>query len=182
MQAGLAAAGKEDPPAPDPDELSALVAEHGESIYRVALSVVRDPGLAEDIAQETLVKAWIALPTFRGEASLKSWVLRIARNTAISTLRARRSVLMDPFTMPEEAQPVERSVERRVENRAAMGDFVAALNELDDLSRSCIVLRELEGLSYDEISQVLDVPLSTVKTRLLRGRRRLGLVLEEWAP
>ncbi len=167
---------------PDPDDLSALVAEHGDSIYRVALSVVRDPALAEDIAQDTLVKAWLALPTFRGEASLKSWVLRIARNTAISTLRSRRAVVMDPFTMPEETIAPERSVEKRVENREAMDDFVVALNDLDDLSRSVVVLRELEGLAYDEIAQVLDVPLSTVKTRLLRARRRLGSVLEEWAP
>ena len=167
---------------PDPDDLSQLVAEHGESIYRVALSVVRDPALAEDVAQDTLVKAWLALPTFRGESSLKSWVLRIARNTAISTIRTRRSVVMDPFMMPEEASAADRSVERKVETNEAMEDFVGALGELDDLSRSVVILRDVEGLSYDEISEVLDVPLSTVKTRLMRARRRLGSALEEWAP
>lgn len=167
---------------PDPDDLSQLVSEHGESIYRVALSVVRDPALAEDVAQDTLVKAWLALPTFRGESSLKSWVLRIARNTAISTIRTRRSVVMDPFMMPEETSHTERSVERKVETNEAMEDFVDALGELDDLSRSVVILRDVEGLSYDEISEVLDVPLSTVKTRLMRARRRLGSALEEWAP
>ena len=167
---------------PDPDDLSRLVAEHGESIYRVALSVVRDPALAEDVAQDTLVKAWLALPTFRGESSLKSWVLRIARNTAISTIRTRRSVVMDPFTMPEESTAVDRSVENKVETNEAMADFVGALGELDDLSRSVVILRDVEGLTYDEISEILDVPLSTVKTRLMRARRRLGSALEEWAP
>jgi RNA polymerase sigma-70 factor (ECF subfamily) len=169
-------------PAVDPDDLSRLVTEYGEAIYRVALSVVRDRATAEDVAQDTLVKAWVALPTFRGDASLKSWVLRIAHNTAISTLRTRRSVVMDPFTMPETATPQDRSVERRVENTAAMSDFVDALGELDELSRSVVVLREVEGLHYDEICQILDVPLSTVKTRLMRARRRLGSALEEWAP
>jgi RNA polymerase sigma factor (sigma-70 family) len=166
----------------DPDDLSRLVTDYGEAIYRVALSVVRDRATAEDVAQETLVKAWVALPTFRGDASLKSWVLRIAHNTAISFVRARRAVVMDPFTMPDATLPQERSVERRVENTAAMGDFVNALGELDELSRSVVVLREVEGLHYDEISQILDVPLSTVKTRLMRARRRLGSALEEWAP
>ncbi len=166
----------------DPEELTRLVAEHGEAIYRVALSVVRDAALAEDVAQDTLVKAWLALPNFRGESSVKSWVLRIAHNTAISTLRLRRSVLTDPFSMPEHPQPAGTSVERRVENSAAMGDFVAELGKLDDLSRSVVVLREVEGLPYDEIAQILDIPLSTVKTRLMRARRRLGTALEEWAP
>ncbi len=167
---------------PNPDDLSSLVAEHGESIYRVALSVVRDPALAEDVAQDTLVKAWLALPTFRGESSLKSWVLRIARNTAISTIRARRSVVMDPFLMPEESTAADRSVERKVETNEAMGDFVGALGELDDLSRSVVILRDVEGLPYEEIAEILDVPLSTVKTRLMRARRRLGSALQEWAP
>ncbi len=167
---------------PNPDDLSALVVAHGDSIYRVALSVVRDKALAEDIAQDTLVKAWLALPTFRGESSLKSWVLRIARNTAISTIRANRMVAMDPFTMPEEENRGDGSVERKVENREAMHDFVVALGELDDLSRSVVVLREIEGLPYDEIADVLDVPLSTVKTRLMRARKRLGSALQEWAP
>jgi RNA polymerase sigma-70 factor (ECF subfamily) len=167
---------------PNPDDLSALVLEHGDSIYRVALSVVRDSALAEDIAQDTLVKAWLALPTFRGESSLKSWVLRIARNTAISTIRANRMVVMDPFTMPEGEPPRDGTVERKVENREAMQDFVVALSELDDLSRSVVVLREIEGLAYEEIAEVLDVPLPTVKTRLMRARKRLGSALEEWAP
>lgn len=166
----------------DPEELSRLVADYGEAIYRVALSVVRDASLAEDVAQDTLVKAWLALPNFRGDSSVKSWVLRIAHNTAISTLRLRRSVLTDPFSMPEAPQPAGTSVERRVENSAAMGDFVAELGKLDDLSRSVVVLREVEGLPYDEIADILDIPLSTVKTRLMRARRRLGTALEEWAP
>ncbi len=166
----------------DPAELSRLVTEFGEAIYRVSLSVVRDPSLAEDVAQDTLVKAWLALPTFRGESSLKSWILRIAHNTAVSTLRLRRSVPMDPFKMPEHHAPASASVERKVESSAAMSDFVVELGKLDDLSRSVVVLREVEGLPYEEIAEVLDIPLSTVKTRLMRARRRLGVALEEWAP
>ncbi len=165
----------------DPEDLHKLVVEHGNAIYRLALGVVRDPSLAEDVSQDTLVKAWLALPTFRGDASLRSWVLRIAHNTAVSTLRARRAVVVDPVDMPEPPPTPERGVETSVQSNEAMVAFAGALEKLDELSRSIVVLRELEGLSYEEIANVLDVPLPTVKTRLLRARRRLGIVLKEWA-
>jgi RNA polymerase sigma-70 factor (ECF subfamily) len=165
----------------DPDELHNLVVDHGDAIYRLALSVVRDQALAEDVAQEALVKAWLALPSFRGDASLRSWLLRITHNTAISTLRRRRAVVIDPLDMPEEPTRAERSVESRVQGEVVMDHFVEALDTLDELSRSIVVLRELEGLSYDEISEVLEIPMPTVKTRLLRARRRLSNVLRDWA-
>ena len=165
----------------DPEDLHRLVVEHGDAIYRLALAVVKDKALAEDIAQETLVKAWLAMPSFRAESSLRSWVLRIAHNTAISTLRQRRAVVIDPHDLPEQQTRPERSVESRVQSGAVMDDFVEALETLDDLSRSIVVLRELEGMSYDEIADVLGVPLPTVKTRLLRARRRLGSALREWS-
>ena len=165
----------------DPEELHNLVVEHGDAIYRLALSVVRDPSLAEDIAQETLVKAWLALPTFRADASMRSWVLRIAHNTAISTVRRRRAVLIDPMDFPEEPTRPDRSVESRVQSDAVMSEFIDALDLLDDLSRSIVVLREVEGMAYDEIAEVLNVPMPTVKTRLLRARRKLGSALREWS-
>ncbi|MEL6984069.1 MAG: RNA polymerase sigma factor [Actinomycetota bacterium] len=171
---------KVQPEGGDPDELHQLVTEHGDAIFRLALSVVRDRALAEDVAQETLVKAWLALPTFRGDSSLRGWVLRIAHNTAVSTLRRRRAVVVDPHDFPEEPIQIERSVESRVMSGAAMDDFVEALDTLDELSRSIVVLRELDGMSYEEIADVLDIPMPTVKTRLLRARRRLGNALREW--
>lgn len=167
--------------ASDPEELRQLVVEHGDAVYRLALSVVRDSALAEDVAQETMLKAWIALPTFRGDSSVRSWVMRIAHNTAVSTLRTQRMLVMDPQDLPERVTLTERSVERRVESDAVMDHFVEALDELDELSRSIVVLRELEGMAYDEIARLLEVPLPTVKTRLLRARRRLSRVLQEWA-
>ncbi len=164
----------------DPEQLHNLVVEHADAVYRLAYSVVRDSALAEDVAQDTMVKAWIALPTFRGDSSLRSWIMRIAHNTAISTLRTRRALVTDPADIPERASASERTVERKVEGDEAMDAFVQALDLLDDLSRSIVVLREVEGMAYDEISRVLNVPLPTVKTRLLRARRRLSTALKEW--
>jgi len=166
--------------APDPDDMHALMVEHSDAVFRLAFSVVRDRALAEDVTQETMLKAWLALPTFRGESSLRGWIMRIAHNTAISTLRSRKALVSDPMEMPEEPARPEHSTERRVEGAAAVDDFVDALDELDDLSRSIVVLREIEGMSYDEISRVLDVSLPTIKTRLLRSRRFLGNALREW--
>lgn len=84
--------------------------------------------------------------------------------------------------MPEAPEPDHLSVEARVEDRVSVDAFEDALAELDDLSRSVVVLREVEGLSYEEISQVLEIPLPTVKTRLLRARRLLAAALEGWKP
>ena len=172
---------------PDPaDQLATLTRRHADAVYRVALSVTRDHDLAEDVSQDALLKAWQALPTFRGDAPLKNWLLRITHNTAISALRRRRDVHLDPVDIPDEAPSAHSappvSVEHRVEERASIDAFEAALSELDELSRAVVVLREVEGMSYDEISQVLDVPLPTVKTRLLRARRVLAAALEGWKP
>lgn len=158
------------------EQLQELIAEHGEAVYRVARSIVRDNALAEDVAQEALLKAWQSLSSFRGEAPLRSWVLRITHNTAISLLRKRRDVVVDPVTMPE--APTLHDTERRAESRLLWQEFERALGELDELSRSVVVLRELERLSYDEIAEILDVPLPTVKTRLMRARRVLSHTLE----
>ena len=152
--------------------------EHAEAAYRVALSVTRDHDLAQDVTQDAMLKAWQALPTFRGDSPLRNWVLRITHNTAISALRKRREVLQDPFELPEEE--AGRSVERQAHGRMALDAFEAALDELDELTRSIVVLREVEALSYDEIAELLDVPLPTVKTRLLRARRQLAAALEGW--
>lgn len=173
-------------PGPTPaDELESLVREHLDAVYRVAFSVVRDSALAEDVAQDSILKAWNALPTFRGESTLRSWLLRITHNTAISTLRRRREEVRDPALLPELAttsSTTSSTTERQVVNRLSIAAFEEALDKLDDLSRAIVVLREIEGLSYDEIADIVEVPLPTVKTRLLRARRILAAGLEDWRP
>ncbi len=158
--------------------LDELVREHLDSVYRVAFSVVRDSALAEDVAQDAILKAWKALPTFRGESSMRSWVLRITHNTAISTLRRRREELRDPALLPEKES--RSSTETEAVQHLSIEAFEEALNQLDELSRSIIVLREIEGLPYEEIAELVGVPLPTVKTRLLRGRRVLAAALSDW--
>ncbi len=162
------------------EQLELLVREHLDAVYRVAYSVVRDAALAEDVPQDAILKAWTALPTFRGESSLRSWMLRITHNTAISTLRRRREELRDPDQLPERGH--RSTTEKQVVDTLSIDAFEEALDQLDELSRSIVVLREVEGMSYEEIAATLEVPLPTVKTRLLRSRRVLAAALEGWRP
>jgi RNA polymerase sigma-70 factor, ECF subfamily len=161
------------PPTPTIDrDLAALIDEHAEAVFRVANGILRNPSLAEDAVQETMIKAWQSLPRFRGDSSVRSWILRIAHNTAISMLRRRRERVMDPRTMPETAGGIDPA--RSSSALADLGVVREALEGLDELSRSVVVLREVEGLSYQDIADALGVPVPTVKTRLLRARRALA--------
>lgn len=155
-------------PAPGSDAaLRQLFDDHGLAIYRVARSVVREPALAEDVTQETLIRAWQHAGTYRGDAPLRHWLLRIAHNVAVSTLRTSREEPTDPDRLSTQT-PV--GPDRTVEDRMLIDQ---ALARLDPLSRAIVVLREVEQLSYDEICDVLQLPLPTVKTRLFRARARL---------
>lgn len=158
--------------------LAALIDQHGPAVYRLARSVVSDPGLSDDVTQETFIKVWKHLSTFRGDGSVRSWILRIAHREATAAVRRRRdrAVAPDQIDDTASAPPVAGQVEARL----AMETFRGALEELDELSRAILVLREIEQLPYEEIAEVLDVPMPTVKSRLLRARRFVSTALEEW--
>ena len=165
--------------ADDPgQDFALLVAEHSAAVYRLARSVVRDPGLADDVTQDTFIKVWKHVDEFRGDGSMRGWILRIAHNTAVSTLRKIRDSATDPAKLPDAHETLTPN--RVVEGRLALDELREALDGLDELTRAVVVLREVEGMSYDDIASTLDVPIPTVKTRLLRGRRRLATLLEGW--
>lgn len=156
-----------------------LVEVHGDAVYRLARSIVRDSSLADDVLQETMVKAWRALPDFEGGEIPRAWLLKVARNTAISLLRTRRD---DP-TEPEDLTGVAANVAgtgQAATDKVAVEALWQALGQLDETSRSVVVMRELSGMSYEDIADVLEIPLPTVKTRLFRARRALQDVMEEW--
>lgn len=158
-----------------PEVLERLLSDHGAAVYRLALSVLGDPTLAEDVVQETMLRAWQGLAGFRGEASLRTWVLRIAHNVAVTYGRKRRDRVADPTTMADIADPrASSNVEREVAGRISVSELWTAISELDELSRTVLVLREVEHLSYEEIADMVGVALPTVKTRLFRARRLLG--------
>jgi RNA polymerase sigma-70 factor, ECF subfamily len=178
-------------PRPGPDDVAStanqaapdavlheLMTDHLQAMYRVARAVVHDGALAEDVVQEALLKAWQAASTFRGESSLRSWALRITHNTGVSVLRRRREELRDPGLLPETEHAA--GTDRQVQGRLMVEQLWKALDQLDPLSRTIVVLREIESMSYEDISESLDVPLPTVKTRLFRARRILATDLGGW--
>ncbi len=151
--------------------LRALVDDHTDAIFRVAVSIVQDRALAEDVVQETIIKAWRSLDSYRGEGSERSWILQIAHHTAVSSLRRIRDEATDPGELPD--RPELLDPERHFTGRADLDHIASILEQLDELSRSILVLRDVEGMTYQQIAETLDVPIPTVKTRLLRARREL---------
>jgi RNA polymerase sigma-70 factor (ECF subfamily) len=163
---------------PNPDDLRVVVDRHAAAVYRVARSIVHDAALADDVVQETMLKAWRNSPVGPGEEIPRNWLLKVARNTAISLLRTRREDLHGPDTLPEGAVGV--SITRTVEGRAQLDELLEILQHLDRDARALIVLKEVDGLSYEEIATTLDLPLPTVKTRLFRARKALKDQMKEW--
>lgn len=155
-------------------DLERMIAEYSPLVFHVAFTIVRDRGLAEDVVQETMIKAWRSKDSFRGESSARTWLVKICRNTAIDSLRRQRRVPATVGELPDSADAsASADTERIAQGRDEVSRLAGALDSLDELSRTVILLREVEAMSYQEISEVMDVPVSTVKTRLLRARRRL---------
>lgn len=150
-----------------------LVARYYQRIDRLVQHVVGHPMTAEDITQETFLRAYRALPRFRGEASFYSWLYRIAINLCMSYLRQRPY----PASLPEEANDVPpsfaadpSSLLECEERHRLVRQAIAAL---PPHYRIVVILRDLEGLSYQEIADLLSIPLGTVKSRLNFGKRLL---------
>jgi RNA polymerase sigma-70 factor (ECF subfamily) len=160
-----------------PESLRAAIEQHAAVVYRLAVSIVRDPALADDVVQETMIKAWRHAPQQADGTVPRAWMLRVARNAAISLLRTRRENLYGDDT-PEQISGI--TVARAVEGRAALGELSRALDRLEPDERAVVVLREIDGLSYDDIAAAMDLPLPTVKTRLFRARQQLKRALEDW--
>lgn len=155
----------------DRSAFGALVLRHRELALSVAYRMCGDRSLAEDVAQETFVRAWKKLDTFRLDGNWRGWICRIATNLTIDALRRQDPTVDIAQVSPPspDGQP-EKSV-LEAERASAVR---AAILKLPIQVRSALVLREYEGLSYAEIAEALDVPLGTVKSRLNDARRRLA--------
>jgi RNA polymerase sigma-70 factor, ECF subfamily len=172
----------------DKSAFDVLVLKYQYRIVKLVSRYVRDPSDALDVAQEAFLKAYRALPRFRGDSAFYTWLYRIAINTAKNhlTALARRPVevelgaerySLDAFR--SELETPERLL-LTDEIRDTIGAAVAALP--DDL-REAIVLREVDGLSYEDIAQAMDCPIGTVRSRIFRAReaidQRLKPLLEQ---
>ena len=167
----------------DLDAFENLVRRYQTRIVNYALAIVRDTGEAEDVAQETFIRAYRSLGRFRGESSFKTWLYTIATNTARTALerRGRRARVGDQ-SLDDEAQTLSAgSVPSGLpdpETTLVTRDAIdRALATLPDTLRVAVVLRDVEGLDYKEIAKVTGSPIGTVESRIFRARQRLRTLL-----
>lgn len=152
----------------------ALVERHRGLVFRVAARIV-GPDDAEDVSQDAFLRAFHRLNQYRGTASFRTWLLQITQNTALNALAWARRRPVDPASDTPEApdrDPLHQPVSE-LERRERQQRLELKLRNLRPAYRSLLVLRDLEGLSYNEIADVLDMPLGSVKGRLNRARSEL---------
>jgi RNA polymerase sigma-70 factor (ECF subfamily) len=143
-------------------------------VYGVALAILRDPALAEDVAQEAFLRAWKHGPTFdprRG--TVAAWLLRITRNLAIDSLRLRRADVMDPDVLSALVPPSDISVEDAAVTGATATTVRRALQSLPEEQRRALLLAAFYGRTAEEISRSEAIPVGTAKTRIRLGLRRI---------
>ena len=160
----------------------ALVRQHADLVYRVALRVTGSTDDAADAAQDALVKVWKGIGAV-DELRRRAWCARVARNAALDLLR-RRSVRPAPGRIEAVAEPASETPQP--DDHAEAGDLrvelARAVGTLDEPYRSILVLREVEGLAYQEIADALELPLNTLKVYLHRARARVRAALTASAP
>jgi RNA polymerase sigma-70 factor, ECF subfamily len=163
-----------------------LVAKYQRKIFRLLSRLVRDPAEIEDVAQEAFIKAYRALPNFRGDSAFYTWLYRIAINTAKNYLvsQGRRAPTSTEADI-EEAETFDDGDQLRDLNTPdsmlltkQVADAVnRAIEQLPEDLKTAIVLRELEGLSYEEIAESMGCPIGTVRSRIFRAREAIAAEL-----
>jgi RNA polymerase sigma-70 factor (ECF subfamily) len=158
-----------------------LVAKYQHKILNLVMRYVRDPSEAMDVAQEAFIKAWRAMPAFRGDSAFYTWLYRIAINTAKNHLVAakRRPMSLEVELSESEAfEPFAMLRDGDTPERLALSDEIGeaigqAVDDLPEELRTAILLREIEGMTYEDIAQAMDCPIGTVRSRIFRAREAI---------
>jgi RNA polymerase sigma-70 factor (ECF subfamily) len=173
----------------DQAQFAELAMEHMGSLYTAALRMTRNPADAEDLVQETYLKAYRAFGTFQAGTNLKAWLYKILTNTYINSYRSRKrrpeqtelDDVEDLYLYRRlgglEAAAAGRSAEEEVLEHFTESDVKRAIEALPEQFRMAVLLADVEGFSYKEIADILDVPIGTVMSRLHRGRKALQKAL-----
>ncbi|MGE4370072.1 MAG: RNA polymerase sigma factor RpoE [Burkholderiaceae bacterium] len=164
-----------------------LVLKYQRKIMRLLSRLVREPSEIEDVAQEAFIKAYRALPQFRGESAFYTWLYRIAINTARNwqAANARRPITNnsienedgETFSQIDNLTDIN-TPESMMASRQIVETVNAAMNALPDELRTAIILREIEGMSYDDIAETMGCPIGTVRSRIYRAREAIAAQLK----
>ncbi|OZG42391.1 RNA polymerase sigma factor RpoE [Aeromonas sp. A35_P] len=170
----------------DKNAFNLLVKKYQHKVVNLVARYVNNPGDVPDVAQETFIKAYRALPTFRGESAFYTWLYRIAVNTAKNYLTSQGRRPPSSDVEAEEAEYYgggEALQEVATPENLTLTDEIkrtvfSAIEALPEDLRTAITLRELEGLSYEEIAEIMDCPVGTVRSRIFRAREAIDKKLQ----
>jgi RNA polymerase sigma-70 factor, ECF subfamily len=166
-----------------------LIRRYQRPVFSLIYRMVRDRELAEDLTQETFIKVLNAIDSYRPEYKFSSWIFKIANNAAIDQLRRRalNTLSLDGSPHAENAEAIESTTLQigdtaetaldEVTSRELGSQIETAIGKLRPEYRSCIILRHIDGRPYEEIAEMLDLPLGTVKTYIHRARNELRILL-----
>ena len=167
----------------DKQAFGLLVSKYQRKLARLLSRLIRDPAEVEDVAQEAFIKAYRALPSFRGESAFYTWLYRIGINTAKNYLvsQGRRAPTTTEFDS-EEAETFDdgdqlrdiNTPERMLQSKQIGETVNSAMEALPEELRTAIALREIEGLSYEEIASIMECPIGTVRSRIFRAREAIA--------
>jgi RNA polymerase sigma-70 factor (ECF subfamily) len=173
----------------DSRAFDALVTKYRSRIYSMSYSLVQNESDAWDIAQEAFIKAWRAIPTFKLDSSFYTWLYRIAHNCAYDQLRKRKHTQAGEFDdsrADHHPDPTAEAVphhevrpDHALSNRELRGKISEAINQLSEDHRTAILLKEVEGLKYHEIAEVMQSSIGTVMSRLFYARKKLQELLKD---
>jgi RNA polymerase sigma-70 factor (ECF subfamily) len=175
----------------DASAFTALVVRYQRKVYAVALGIVRDRDQAWDVSQEAFVRVHGHLAEFKGDSSFQTWVMRIASHLAIDSLRRERKSRRDQLEDINEevigeagegilSTPLGNDPAATLLRRELSDRMQAALDGLPEIHRTILVLRELEGLSYEELAERLGLQKGTVMSRLFHARKKMQAALQEY--
>ncbi len=170
----------------DKSAFDVLVLKYQQKVINLVTRYVHDPHIAMDVSQESFIKAYRGLKNFRGDSAFYTWLYRISINTAKNYLVSKNRRMPDDDIDAQEAEQYEGGGKLRdisTPEREALSDEIQltvqnAIDALPDDLRIAITLRELEGLSYEEISETMDCPIGTVRSRIFRARESIENELE----
>jgi RNA polymerase sigma-70 factor, ECF subfamily len=176
----------------DAGAFRALVVRHQRKVYAVALGIVKDPDLAWDVAQDTFVRVHGHLAEFKGESAFSTWVLRITTHLAIDAVRRERSSQKDELDDVRDealaeggegilATTLGNDPQANLLRRELSVKITEALASIPEKHRTILVLREVEGLSYEELAHELGIHKGTVMSRLFHARRKMQAALKGYA-
>ena len=160
----------------DTDAFAEILDRHGPAMFRYARRLLNDHGDAEEVVQDAFVAAWKALPDFRGDATLRTWLFTITGRKAVDVLRKKRPTPIEDDLLAD----VPAANADPAEGAGLLQALDAALAQLPYLQRAAWLLREVEQLSYAEIATALNTTPTVVRGQLARGRAALQDRLEEW--